>query len=139
MLTYAAPDDLMDGWLDEEPEEAEATRLIRAASILVRKATRCDIYEVDPAGLPVDLDILHAMRDATCAHASMWLRAGIDPDAGTAGRTVAIKSQTADGGSVTYADGPQIGEIAASLRALSSQALDILRNAGLASTRPSTW
>lgn len=139
MLVYAAPDDLMDGWLDEPPVTAEATRLLRAASILVRKATRCDLYEVDPSGLPTDPDIIEAMRDATCAHAAMWKRAGIDPGAGTAGREVAIKSHTADGGSVTYADGPTAQEISASLMSLSSQALEILRSSGLASTRPQTW
>ncbi|MFE3052365.1 hypothetical protein [Nocardia sp. NPDC059239] len=139
MLVYATPDDLMDGWLDEPPETAEALRLIRAASRLVRKATRCDLYHVDPSGLPTDPDIIEVMRDATCAHAAMWKRAGINPDAGTAGRQIAIKAQTADGGAVTYADGPSAAEISASLSRLSTQALDILREAGMASARPQTW
>lgn len=139
MLTYAAPDDLMDGWLDEQPDEAVAVRAIRFASQLVRKATRCDHYEVDPAGLPTEPDVIEAMRDATCAHAAMWIEADINPAAGTVGRTIGIASQTADGGSVTYADSVSADEIAASLKALVPPALDILRNAGLASTRPDTW
>ncbi|WP_063023826.1 hypothetical protein [Nocardia niwae] len=139
MLTYAVPDDLMDGWLAEEPDAAEAERDIRYASILVRKATRLDIYEVDPAGLPTEPDVIEAMRDATCAQVAEWQEAGINPAAGSVGRVVAIKSESADGGSVTYADGPSAAEIKASLSQLCSAGLDILRNAGLASTRPCTW
>lgn len=139
MLVYADPDDLMDGWLDEPPETAEAIRLIRYASQLVRKATRCDHYEVDPAGLPVDLDIAGAMRDATCAQAAMWKTAGINPAAGTVGREVGIKSHTTDGGATTYMDGIGAEEIAKSLSGLVPAALDILRSARMASTRPDTW
>ncbi|WP_280357078.1 hypothetical protein [Nocardia otitidiscaviarum] len=137
MLVYAVPDDLAD-WLTDLPTTAAATQLIRFASQLVRSATRCDLYDTDPAGLPVDLDIAEALKNATCAQAAQWHLAGIDPAAGTVGRDVAIKTQTADGGSVTYADAPSAQEIAASLKTLSSAALLILRNAGLASTRPRT-
>ncbi|MFD6400818.1 hypothetical protein [Nocardia sp. NPDC060249] len=139
MLTYAEPDDFADGWLTELPDNATAVRLIRYASQLVRYATRLDLYDTYPSGLPVDLDIAEAMRDATCAHAAMWHLAGIDPAAGTVGREIAIASQTADGGSVTYAGHIGLDEIERSLSALSPTALRILRNAGLASTRPITW
>ncbi|MFC4373371.1 hypothetical protein ACFO5K_04605 [Nocardia halotolerans] len=139
MLTYADPDDLADGWLTELPDGPVAVRLIRYASQLVRAATRLDLYEVYPSGLPVDLDVAEAMRDATCAHAAMWHLAGIDPVAGAVGRELSIASQTADGGSVTYADSITVGEIERSLTALSPAAMRILRNAGLASTRPLTW
>lgn len=139
MLTYAVPDDLMDGWLVEEPETAVATRAIKFASQLVRTATRCDHYEVDPAGLPTEPDVIEAMRDATCAHAAMWIEAGINPAAGTLGREIGIASQSADGGSVTYSDAITAEEVAASLKALTPTALDILRSAGLASSRPDTW
>lgn len=139
MLTYAEPDDLADGWLTELPDNATAVRLIRYASQLVRSATRLDLYDVYPSGLPVDLDVAEAMRDATCAHAAMWHLAGINPAAGTVGRELSIASQTADGGSVTYADQIDATEIERSLTALSPAALRILRNAGLASTRPLTW
>ncbi|MFD3594275.1 hypothetical protein ACFWU5_16225 [Nocardia sp. NPDC058640] len=139
MLTYADPDDLADGWLTELPDEPVAVRLIRCASQLVRAATRLDLYDAYPSGLPVDLDIAEAMRDATCAHAAMWHLAGIDPIAGTVGREIGIASQTADGGSVTYADTISAEEIERSLTTLSPAAMRILRNAGLASTRPQTW
>ncbi|WP_280466066.1 hypothetical protein [Nocardia brasiliensis] len=129
----------MDGWLTEQPDDDEAKLRIRYASQLVRKATRLDLYEVDPAGLPLDLDVAEAFRDATCAQVAMWFGAGIDPAAGTAGRTIGILSQSADGGSVTYADSVSAEEVMASLTGLVPVALDILRNAGLASTRPCTW
>lgn len=139
MLTYAEPDDLMDGWLPEQPDEAKARLAIRYASILVRRHTACDLYEVDPAGAPTEPDIIEAFRDATCAQAAMWLQAGIDASAGTAGQAIAVKSQTADGGSVTYGDAPTAEQISKSLTSLSQTAVMILRNAGLASSRPSTW
>lgn len=139
MLVYAAPDDLMDGWLVDVPDPAVATRAIKFASQLVRRATACDHYEVDPAGAPTDPDVIEAMRDATCAHAAMWIEAGINPAAGSAGREIGIASQSADGGSVTYADSISAEEVTASLTRLSSTALGILRSAKLASTRPDTW
>lgn len=139
MLVYAAPDDLADGWLTELPDNPTALLLIRYASNLVREATRNDLYDTYSSGLPVDLDIAEAMRDATCAQAAMWHLAGINPAAGSVGRELAIQSQTADGGSVTYGDTIKAEEVEHSLSRLSKAALTILRNAGLASTRPWTW
>ncbi|MET8430158.1 hypothetical protein [Nocardia sp. NPDC004860] len=138
MLVYAEPDDLAD-WLTDLPDTATANRLIRYASQLVRNTTRCDLYDTYPSGLPIDLDIAEAMKNATCAQAAQWHLAGIDPTAGSVGRAVAIKSQTADGGSVTYADAPSAEEISRALSTLAPAALVILRNAGLASTRPRSW
>jgi hypothetical protein len=138
VLVYATVDDLAD-WLTELPDDDQAKILIRYASQLVRRATANDIYDTYPSGLPVDLDIAEALRDATCAHVSMWFLAGVNPAAGVVGREVLIKSQTADGGSVTYGDGVSAEEIERSLTRLSPAALAILRNAGLASTRPCTW
>ncbi|NKY60358.1 hypothetical protein [Nocardia flavorosea] len=139
MLVYAAPDDLMDGWLVDVPEEPVALRAIKFASALVRRATSCDHYEVDPAGSPTEPDVIEAMRDATCAHAAMWIEAGINPAAGSAGREIGIQSQSADGGSVTYGDSVSAEEVERSLNFLSPVALGILKSAGLASTRPDTW
>ncbi|AXK88612.1 hypothetical protein SAMN05421776_12320 [Nocardia farcinica] len=139
MLVYAAPEDLADGWLTDLPDNTTATQLIRYASQLVREATRLDLYDTYPSGLPVDLDIAEAMREATCAQAAMWHLAGINPAAGTVGRELAVASQTADGGSVAYGDTITGAEVERSLSTLSGMALRILRNAGLASTRPCTW
>ncbi|MGY1946574.1 hypothetical protein [Nocardia asiatica] len=139
MLIYATPDDLMDGWLDEMPDDAQARRYIRAASQLVRNATRLDLYDTEPSGLPVDLNYVEAMQEATCAQVAMWFRSGIDPDAGAAGREIGIQSQTADGGSVTYADVVTGAEVRVAIDRLIPGAMLILRNAGLGSTRPCTW
>ncbi len=139
VLIYAAPDDLIDGdWLTGTVP-ANATALLRYASILVRRATMCDHYDTDSAGLPADTVTAGAFRDATCAQAAMWSLAGINPLAGTVGRELAVASQTADGGSVTYGDAISAEEVDQALSRLNSAALLILRNAGLASTRPNTW
>ncbi|BAD58770.1 hypothetical protein [Nocardia farcinica] len=140
MRVYAQPDDLAD-WLhpDDLPDDAEGARLIRYASPLVAKATVCDRYEVDPAGLPTEPEVIEAMRDATCAHVAEWVKAGIDPAGGVVGREIGIASQSADGGSVVYADSVDAADIARSLTRLSDAAVQILRAAGLASTRPYKW
>ncbi|WP_052314081.1 hypothetical protein [Nocardia thailandica] len=139
VLIYAAPDDLIDGaWLTGTVP-ANAALLIRFASILVRRATMCDRYDTDPTGLPADTVVAEAFRDATCAQAAMWSLAGIDPAAGSVGRELAIASQTADGGSVTYGDTITGAEIDQALNRLHTAALLILRNAGLASRSPNTW
>ncbi|MEV6219794.1 hypothetical protein [Nocardia sp. NPDC051833] len=139
VLIYAAPDDLIDGdWLTGTAP-ADAAILLLFASILVRRATMCDHYDTDSTGLPADTVIAEAFRDATCAQAAMWSLAGINPVAGTVGRELAVASQTADGGSVTYGDSISADEIDRALSRLHSAALLILRNAGLASTRPDTW
>jgi hypothetical protein len=137
MLVYAAPDDLAD-WIgaDDLPDDSEGERLIKYASRLVRKATRCDRYEVDPTGLPVDLDVLHPMRDATCIQVAAWVAAGIDPAGGVAGREIGIASQSADGGSVSYADSVTADEVRETVERLTPAALDVLRENKLASGRP---
>jgi hypothetical protein len=140
MLTYAVPDDLITGdWLDGSTAPDNAVTLIRYASLLVRRATRNDLYYTEPSGLPIDDDFAEAMRDATCCHAAMWSLAGINPAAGTVGRVIGIQSQSADGGNVTYADSVKADEIAATLDRLSEAAIDILRSVGLASSEPTTW
>ncbi|TDP29765.1 hypothetical protein [Nocardia ignorata] len=136
VLIYAQPDDLIaGGWLTGTAP-ANAALLLRFASILVRRVTMCDHYDVDTAGLPTDTAIAEAFRDATCAQAAMWSLAGLNPVAGTVGRELAVASQTADGGSVVYGDSITGAEVERALKQLHSAALLILRNAGLASTRP---
>lgn len=135
MLVYAVPDDLVLGqWLSSAP--TDATSLIRMASALVRHATRRDLYDTEPSGLPADDDIAEAMRDATCAQAAMWSKAGIDPVAGSVGRVANVVSQTADGGSVTYGNLVTSEEITASVSTLCDVSLRILQAEGLCTTRP---
>lgn len=73
---YATPADLDAFALPpdvEMPAEAEVARLLASASRKVTAATRCAVYRVDSAGLPVDVDIAEAMSDATCAQVVEWL------------------------------------------------------------------
>ncbi|MFC4128916.1 hypothetical protein [Nocardia rhizosphaerae] len=139
VLIYAVPDDLIDGaWLTGTAP-TNAPILLRYASILVRRATMCDRYDTDSTGLPTDGGVAEAFRDATCAQAAMWCLAGIDPVAGSVGRELAVASQTADGGSVTYGDAVDADEIDRALSRLHSAARLILKNAGLAALGPDTW
>lgn len=137
MRVYAQPDDLAD-WIapDDLPDDAEGARLIRYASPLVGKAVLCDRYEVDPAGLPTEPDVIEAMQAATCIHVALWVRAGIDPGAGVAGRQIGIAKQSGDGGSVEYADTVTADQVRQSLISLCDTAIEVLKDAGLCSTRP---
>lgn len=138
MLVYAETNDLLTGnWLLEVPDNA--INLVRHASVLVRSMTRLAMYDTLPSGLPEDDDKREAMRDAVCAQVAMWTKSGIDPDAGVAGRTVAVQSQSADGGSVTYANLPSADEVRAATTSLCPLAVEILREGGLLSSRPHTW
>jgi hypothetical protein len=78
VLIYAATADLTT-WT-EAAAPANATQLLRSASLLVREHTLTAYYDVDPAtNLPSDPDIKQAFSDATCAQVAMWVAAGIDP------------------------------------------------------------
>lgn len=112
------------------------TALLRSASILVRNATRLDLYDVDVAGKPSDTDVAAAFSDATCEHALYWQLNEIDPAAGSSSVAGAVTGSTIDGATVTFdatAAQQSSADRAASLTGLCSNALAILRNAGLAS------
>jgi hypothetical protein len=134
MIVYASKTDL-EAWTGTAQPDT-VTPLLREASALVRNATKCDLYDATPAGLPADPDLAEAMRDATCRQAEFWAASGIDPIAGTiAGRQV-ISASEVDGAKVTFNN--QLAMIAArqqaaGVGALCGPALEILRNAGLAS------
>ena len=83
MLVYADADNLAE-WLGE-PAPDNAASLLRHASSRVANACRCDIYDTQPSGLPVDDDIREALRDATCAQAERWSALKVDPAAGAGG------------------------------------------------------
>jgi len=81
-LVYATADDLTTFLGEAAP--ANADRLLKGASNLVRTATRAALYDVTSAGLPSDPDVAEAFRDAACAQAAEWIDKGVDPGAGTA-------------------------------------------------------
>lgn len=137
MLVYATVDEVEA--FTGEPAPSNAAKLIRTASGMVRDITRLARYDTLPNGLPEDDDLRLAMSEAVCAQVESWTVAGIDPVAGVAGREVAVQSQSADGGSVTYTNLPSAEEIRAAVSTLCDLSVSILRDAGLVSTRPLTW
>lgn len=128
MLVYAEAHDLADHML-EVPDDAEA--LIRFASVLVRRATRFDVYEVTPAGLPDDPWVIDAFRDATCVQAAMWAANGVNPAAGSAGVEGGVDSSTIAGGTVKF-NTSHVDHARASVDTLCPAAVAVLRAEGLA-------
>lgn len=135
-MQYATPDDL-GVWLDPDPVPANANRLLRAASGLVRSTTAGAVYHADAEGLPTSSRVATAFLEATLAQAEAWAANGIDPAKGVAQLKRVVQSKGADGRSVTYADngGRAALEALASGSVLVDQARTILSNAGLISNR----
>lgn len=136
MLLYATGEDLTN-WLGEDPDtDANIDSMLRKASSLVGRACRNDLYDVDTAGKPRDTDLVEAMRDAVCAQVEYWVLAGVNPTAGASGVGRVKVETTVDGATVKY---DTTGVVAAAQSAVSSiddltsDAIAILRNAGLAS------
>lgn len=100
MLIYATAAELIT-WLGG-PAPANATTLLRSASLLVRGATVASIYGTDTAGLPTDATVRQAFKDATCAQAAMWSAAGIDPAGGGVASSAPVRSKKLGSGSVDY-------------------------------------
>lgn len=99
-LVYATPEQLTT--FLGAPAPANAAKLLRAASALVRSATRTAIYTVTATGIPSDPDVAEAFRDATCAQAEAWITLGIDPTAGPAGVGGTPQSSSIGGASINY-------------------------------------
>ena len=129
MLVYADEADLSTHVV-ELPDNADT--LLRFASVLVRKATRFDVYDTTPAGMPDDPWVIEAFRDATCVQAAMWAANSVDPAAGSAGVDGGVESSSIAGGTVKY-DTSHVDAARASVDTLSPLALEVLRAEGLAS------
>ena len=128
MLVYADEADLSTHVV-ELPDNADT--LLRFASVLVRRATRFDVYDVTPAGMPDDPWVIDAFRDATCVQAAMWAANGINPAAGSAGVEGGVDSSTIAGATVKY-NTSHVDHARASVDALCPAALAVLRSEGLA-------
>lgn len=89
--------------LYEELEDARLDRLINYASILMRRATRGAIYEVDEAGMPINQFVVDAFKYATSAQIQAWVDAGILDELETGGATAEaiVSSSTNNGSSIT--------------------------------------
>jgi len=132
VLVYADADDLTT-WLGE-PAPDNATSLLRHASSRVANACRCDIYDTQPNGLPVDDDIREALMEATCAQAERWKELNVNPAAGAGGFDVQITSSSIDGSSLSTTAATVDAARAEALDGLCELSVSILRNAGLANS-----
>ena len=135
MLTYATDAEL-GAHTTTIPDDVEV--YLRAASGLVRKATRHDIYDVDPAGKPTEPEVIDAFRDATCIHAAQWIANGIHPGKGVAGLEPQAPETSILGATVKLDLGTQNAAALASLHTLVPEAVAELRNANLATSAVSS-
>ncbi|MGR6521844.1 hypothetical protein ACU5JM_09445 [Rhodococcus erythropolis] len=132
MLVYATDGDL-SAWMDFPAPEGAAS-LLRHASARVANACRCDIYDTQPNGRPVDDDLDDALRDATCAQAEQWILLKVDPAAGAGGFDVQVTSSSIDGSSLSTTAATVDAARAEALDGLCELSVSILRAAGLASS-----
>ena len=129
---YATPSDLADFTGEEAP--ANASALLRRASLLIDGLIVTARYDTDDDGYPTDLDITEALRDATCAQASWFDETG--DVSGAAGRfnSLSLGSFSASGGGTGSGSNTSAAE-----SRLSPEAVQILQNAGLTNQAPSAW
>lgn len=136
-LVYATATDY-ETW-SGQVAPANIDSLLRAASSMVRGATRSAWYTTTQAGLPSDEDVAEAFRDATTAQAYYWDRQGIDPYAGQTLDTVprVVQTESLASGSVTYGDVPHIlSSVESAAKVLAAEPIDILAAAGLLGGSP---
>lgn len=143
MPIYASGSELVEFMFGEGSSEqppANAHKLLRKASGLVRRATRAAVYPAaHETGLPIRARDIAAFREATCAQAAAWSEANVDP--GTLGSSDAsvrrIASKSLGSASTTYEANAAADEARNALLsgdALVSEAWDVLDAAGLLST-----
>lgn len=130
MLVFAQPDDVVTWAGYTFDEDVNLQPLIRRASSMVQRAVRSARFEVTPAGMPEDPDVMDALRDAVCEQVTVWVENDISPTA-IASATGAVTSSSIGDASVSYSsvDAAQVKDQAAN--ELCDAALDILANAGL--------
>ena len=134
LVAYATPDDLAS-WTGRDPPDG-AERLLRSASMLIRRDTAAAFYLADARGLPTDPLVSAAFRDATCAQAAAWAALRVDPQLGgvVTARTPASKSL--DGASIAYADASHAATARErAVRELVPEAVEILSAKGLLQMR----
>lgn len=130
MLVFAKPDDVVTwaGYALEKDVKLEP--LIRRASSMVQRAVRSARFEVTPAGMPEDPEIMDALRDAVCEQVTVWVENDITPSKVEA--TVSQVTSTSIGDASIGMSG---AESAAAKDAVANElcgaAFDILAIAGL--------
>ena len=140
MLIYATATELAR-WITGNPNSdaaegpANATVLLRFASLVVREATKRAYYRVDEDGFATDPATLQAFSDATCSLAGTYAALKIDPASGPAAVSQAVQSKSLGPASVTYAVDPSSATAKSDLLQgrLSTESFLILQQAGLIS------
>lgn len=137
---YAVAGDLAaDPWGLTVPEET-APGLIARASRLIRRATITAVYDARDDGLPVLETLRDAFRDAVCSQVETWVKLSIDPSQGAADGGKVISSKSRGSASVQFSVQASTTEARArAATSLSSDALFILHEAGLAGGSPGTY
>ena len=81
MLVFAQPDDVVKWAGYEFDDDVKLDPLIRRASSMVQRAVRAARFEVTPAGMPEDPDVMDALRGAVCEQVTVWVENDISPTA----------------------------------------------------------
>ena len=124
------------GGFAEEPFEGDddkLTKRLRAASIEVESLTTRSIFEADAEGVPTDLAVIEAFKEATCAIVAHW-EVTDDPTGAEAGLG-AVKIGSVSLG--TTSSRQSAGE--ATVARIGSRAIAILTNAGLRGSTVGHW
>ena len=129
---YATPAELADFTGEDAP--ANASALLRRASLLIDGLIITARDDTDDEGYPTDLEVTEALRDATCAQASWFDETG--DVSGAAGRfnSLSLGSFSGSGGGT----GSGANTSAAESR-LAPEAVQILQTAGLLNQPPLPW
>lgn len=151
MIAYATPEDLTNyaAPMGDATKQALSTldpgltgRLLRYASGLIRRHTAGALYTVNEDGLPTDLDLRAAMREATCAQVLSWAEAKLTDVILTQGATsqAQLTSTSENGASLTFDTSTSSAARLHYLRGgLGPEAELILESAGLLGGQPSIY
>ena len=127
---YAVPSDLATFTGEDAPPNAAA--LLARATRLVEGLTTTARYTTDDEGMPEDLEISEAFRDAVCAQAVWFEETGDTSGASARFNSLSLGSFSASGGGT----GAATNTSAAASR-YAPEAVQILRTAGLLNQPPS--
>lgn len=130
MLVFAQPDDVVKWAGYEFDDDVKLGPLIRRASSMVQRAVRSARFEVTPAGMPEDPDVMDALRGAVCEQVTVWVENDINPTVIEASSGGVTSSSIGDA-SVSYSTTEAASVKDQAANELCDAALDILANAGL--------
>ncbi|OFN80047.1 hypothetical protein HMPREF2526_06030 [Corynebacterium sp. HMSC070E08] len=130
MLVFAQPDDVVKWAGYEFDDDVNLQPLIRRASSMVQRAVRAARFEVTPAGMPEDPDVMDALRGAVCEQVTVWVENDINPTVIEASSGGVTSSSIGDA-SVSYSTVEAASAKDQAANELCDASLDILFNTGL--------